>query len=119
MSAPVDILVEGTRAVSILAFLGYGLSCLFFDHMAGEFERFGLARMRRLVGALEVLGGLGLAAGIVLPALGVASAAGLALLMLLGVGTRLKVRDSLTQTLPALVLLLMNGMLAWDGWLRL
>jgi hypothetical protein len=30
-----------------------------------------------------------------------------------------KVGDSLAQTLPALVLLLMNGMLAWDGWLRL
>ena len=109
MFGDVEILIEGTRAVSMLAFLGYGLACLFFDHMEAEFERFGLARMRRLVGALEVLGALGLAAGVVLPGLGVAAAVGLTILMLLGVLTRLNVGDSLTQTLPALVLLLMNG----------
>lgn len=113
----VEIPIEGARVVSMLAFLGYGLACLFSDHMADEFERFGLARMRRLTGALEVLGALGLGAGYVLPVIGVAAAAGLALLMLLGVATRVRVGDSLADSLPALVLFALNGMLVYDGYL--
>lgn len=95
--------------LSIAAFFVYGLSCLFSDGMKAEFERFGLARFRRLTGALEVLGALGLAAGYLLPPLVVVASAGLALLMVLGVLTRLRVRDSLLETLPALVLLLLNA----------
>jgi len=111
-----EIPIEGARVVSILAFFGYGMACLVSDHMADEFERFGLARMRRLTGALEVLGALGLAAGYVLAPVGVAAAAGLALLMLLGVATRVRVGDSMAETLPALLLFLLNGLLVYDGW---
>ena len=39
------------------------------------------------------------------------AAAGLALLMLLGVGVRIKIRDSFLQTLPALGYLALNAYL--------
>ena len=44
------------------------------------------------------------------------SALGLALFMLLGVVTRLHVRDSFQETTPAAVLLLVNVYIAWYVW---
>ena len=73
--------------------------------MRGEFARYGLPRHRHLVGLLEILGAGGLLAGQRLPWLGQLAAAGLALLMVLGVGVRIRIKDSLLQTLPALAYL--------------
>ena len=69
-----------------------------------------------LTGTLEVLGALGLLAGLWWPPLVVVSAGGLAVMMLLGVATRVGVLDSLAQTLPALALMLLNAWLAWAAW---
>lgn len=96
------------RILSIGSFLYFGFSCLFSNGMVEEFERYGLSRFRRLVGALELLGAMGLLAGYFLTPLTVAAAAGLSLLMLLGVATRIRVRDSLLETLPAILLLAAN-----------
>lgn len=100
---------ETARWISIVAFLGYGLACLFSDSMVEEFERFGLAGMRRLTGSLEVLGALGLIAGWFVPPLTVAASAGLSALMLLGVGARIRVGDPALSMVPALVLMALNA----------
>ena len=100
------------NAISIGLFLVYGLLCLFADGMVEEFERYGLARFRRLTGALEVLGATGLAAGYLFPALSVVSAGGLAILMLLGLLVRWRVRDPLIQMAPAAFLLIVNAFIA-------
>lgn len=102
--------------LSIALFLTYGFACLFANGMVAEFERFGLSRFRRLTGSLEVLGAVGLLIGYTLPAIQLLSAVGLALLMLLGVATRLRVRDSLLETVPAAVLLVVNVYIAWYVW---
>ncbi len=94
--------------VSIFAFGTYGLLVLFADGMAEEFERFELSRYRRLTGSLEVLGASGLVVGYLVPTLTLAASGGLALLMVLGIATRVRVRDSLAEILPALVLLAVN-----------
>ncbi len=103
-----EVTFHGSIVASSLLFLYYGLTCLLSDGMVDEFERFGLARFRTLTGGLEVLGALGLVAGYQVPWVTVVSSAGLSILMLAGVATRLRMRDSLAQTLPALVLLLVN-----------
>jgi hypothetical protein len=94
--------------VSALAFIVYGLLCLFTSHMKLEFERYGLSRFRRLVGTLELAGGAGLLLGFAVPWVQLLAAAGLSLLMALGLATRLRVRDKLVSLLPALLLLLLN-----------
>jgi hypothetical protein len=99
--------------VSCTLFLCYGFACLFFEGMRRDFERFGLSRFRTLVGTLEVLGALGLVVGQLWPPLVPFSAGGLALLMLLGVATRIRVLDSLAQTVPALVLMCVNLFIVW------
>ncbi|MDT5337705.1 MAG: hypothetical protein QOD90_3210 [Mycobacterium sp.] len=51
------------------------------------------AQLWRVVGALEVAGAVGLAAGLVVPAIGIAAAAGLALLMIGGIGAHARAKD--------------------------
>ena len=108
-----------TNALSIMVFLGYGLLCILSDGMVEEFHRYGLSHFRRLVGLLEVAGAVGLGAGLVIRPLAVLSATGLSVLMLLAVLARMRVRDSVLKTLPALVLLLVNVFIANYalGWL--
>ncbi len=99
--------------VSSTLFLFYGCACLFLEGMRRDFERFGLSRLRTLVGTLEVLGALGLLVGQLWPPLVPLSAGGLALMMFVGVATRIRVLDSLAQTLPALVLMCVNLFIVW------
>jgi uncharacterized membrane protein YphA (DoxX/SURF4 family) len=95
--------------LSAVLFLGYGSLVLFSGGMRAEFERFGLSRFRQLTGALEVVGGLGLLVGLARPTVMVVASGGLALLMLLGVIVRVRVRDPLLETAPAAVLMLVNA----------
>ncbi len=94
-----------------ISFLGYGFSCLTSEHMVREFERFGLARFRRLTGTLQLLGGAGLLVGLQFPVVGAIASGGLALQMLLGFGVRLKIRDRLLLCLPALIFLVLCALL--------
>ena len=55
--------------------------------------------------------GVGLLAGLQEPWMGQAAAAGLALMMLVAVGVRLRIKDTLVQTLPALFYLALNSYL--------
>ena len=77
--------------------------------MDAEFERYGLARFRRLIGALECLGALGLLVGYFNRPVLVLAAAGLTLTMVMAIATRIRIGDSLVRTLPAIVLLALNA----------
>lgn len=103
-----NLLFQFSKLLSISAFLFYGFHCLFSDGMVAEFERFGLGRFRRLTGGLEILGALGLLAGYAWMPLDSTASGGLVLLMLLGLATRVRVRDPLKALLPAVFLLLVN-----------
>jgi hypothetical protein len=93
---------------SIIAFLAYGVACFCSSKLTAEFQRWGLAPIQKLTGALEVLGALGLMAGFWNPALRTLSAAGLTLMMVVAVGVRAKIRDPFLHWLPALGLLFLN-----------
>ena len=94
---------------SALAFLAYGVACLATTRMDAEFERYGLARWRRHIAAVECLGAAGLLVGHFSRPVLVVAAAGLALTMLAAIATRIRIRDSLAKTLPAIVLLAVNA----------
>jgi uncharacterized membrane protein YphA (DoxX/SURF4 family) len=99
-----------------VAFLSYGSLCLATESMKSEFERFGLEHFRILTGILEVLGGLGLLVGLWWPPAMLMGSTGLTVLMFLGVGVRIRVRDTAFQTLPALVLFLVNFYIMIRCW---
>ena len=92
------------------AFLFYGINSLISQKMANEFIRFGLNKQKRLLtGYLQILGALGLAFGYFYSAdLVFIASAGLTLLMLLGFAIRIKIKDSISQSLPALLVAFLN-----------
>jgi hypothetical protein len=76
--------------------------------MKSEFKRFGLEKFGAVTAILELMGGLGLIIGLKFNPILVISSFGLALLMFLGVLVRIKVKDSILITLPALFYMLLN-----------
>ncbi len=99
-------------AFSAVSFFFYGLGCFSSRHLRLEFKRYGLPSQRWLVGALQVAAAAGLVLGWHHPWLGRAAAGGLALMMLVAVGVRIRIKDTLWQTVPAIFYLLLNAYLA-------
>jgi uncharacterized membrane protein len=88
--------------ISSLSFLAYGVAYFTTSKMKEEFIRFGLSRFGTLTAVLEILGGLGLLVGLMFNDILLLSSGGLALLMFLGVAVRLKIKDGLWASSPAI-----------------
>lgn len=101
---------------SALSFFVYGLGCFFSGHLRREFLRYGLEGQRVFVGLLQGAGAVGLLAGLSQPWMGMAAAGGLALMMAFAVIVRIRLRDTLVQTLPAVFYLLLNAYLGVAGF---
>ena len=95
-------------AVCGISFIFFGILCWNSLPVVSDFQRFGLERVRVLTGILEILGGVGLLVGLRWrPAL-VLSSGGLAIMMLVAFAVRLRVRDSVAQSLPSFLFMLAN-----------
>lgn len=79
--------------------------------MKNEFKRFGLEPFGALTATLEILGAIGLIVGLKIHFIFLISSGGLAILMLLGLGVRLKIKDSLLDSSPALLFFIINSAL--------
>jgi uncharacterized membrane protein YkgB len=101
---------------SALSFLGYGAACFFSSRMKQEFVRYRLASQRMTVGALQWFAGIGLLAGMSQPWMGQAAAGGLALMMLVAIIVRIQIKDTILQTIPALLYLALNTYLCVAGF---
>ncbi len=97
--------------VSGSSFLFYGYETLFKQPPRGEFERYGMPRVRRFVGATQLLGGVGVLIGLLIAPLGAAAALGLALMMALGLVVRYRIHDAPRLMVPAATLGLINAVL--------
>ncbi len=97
---------------SAISFLGYGSACFLSTYLKREFDRYRLGAQRVLVGALQLGAAIGLVAGLSQPWLGRAASGGLAVMMLVAVGVRIKIKDNLAQTTPALLYLALNAYLS-------
>jgi hypothetical protein len=84
--------------------------------MKKEFKRYGLSQFQHLTGALEILGALGLLLGLKFKIILMISSAGLALLMFLGFGVRIKIKDSFIQSFPAFFYMLLNFYIFWNSF---
>lgn len=97
---------------SALSFVVYGAGCFTSQYLAQEFERYGFARLRRWIGVLQLCGSMALITGLWFPVMGTVGAGGLTLMMLTAIAVRIRIRDSLVQTLPAILYFLINAWLA-------
>ena len=88
--------------LSSLSFFAYVLSYFINPHMKSEFKRFNLEKTGLLIIILQFLGAVGLLVGLEINIILIISSLGLALLMFLGLAVRIKLKDSLWISLPAL-----------------
>ncbi len=85
--------------------------------MKSEFKRFGFESAGPITAILELLGALGLLIGLKFNLILLISSGGLAILMLLGVGIRIKVRDTLWAILPAVFFMVLNAYIFFQSLL--
>lgn len=97
--------------LSALSFLFYGVSYFTSQKLKDEFKRYGLAKFGPLTAVLEILGGLGLLVGLQVPLILSVASGGLAVLMLMGFGVRLKIKDGFWLSLPSFLFMLLNAYL--------
>ena len=95
--------------LSGISFVFYGVAYFASPHMRSEFVRFGLAKFGLMTAALEILGAIGLFVGLFNHFVLLAASGGLALLMFLGLLTRLRVKDGLWVSLPVLFYMGLNA----------
>ncbi len=84
--------------------------------MKREFHRYRLGSQRTLVGGLQMCAAIGLLAGLSHPWMGRSAGAGLALMMLVAVGVRIRINDTILQTMPALIYLALNAYLSIEAF---
>ena len=84
----------------LLSFLALGAGLAKLNGVAQiktVLEHVGATRFTRAIGGVEVLGAIGLLAGLFVAPIGIAAAAGLAVLFALAVGAHIRVKDPMAQ----------------------
>jgi len=100
-----------------IAFLFFGITCLFTPRMRAEFIRFGLTKMQRqITGVLQIIGSIALLLFTYHLKIAAVAAAGLSILMLLGFITRMRIKDSVYESSPAFIFMVLNGIIAYKLW---
>lgn len=92
-------------------FAAYGYQTLFGARPRREFERYGMASLRKFVGTAQILGAAGVLLGLGVPLVGAAAAAGLTVMMVLGLVVRYRIHDAPRLMVPAASLAGLNGLL--------
>ena len=83
--------------------------------MKNEFKRFGLEKYGTLTAVLELAGAAGLIIGFQNHTVLVLASGGLTLLMLLGTGVRVKMKDSFLVSFPAFFYFLLNAFILFKA----
>ena len=77
--------------------------------MGEELKRLDVQNLGRFIAACQFLGALGLLIGFTYKPLLISASCGLALLMICGLAVRIRSKDSLLVSLPALLYLILNA----------
>jgi len=101
---------------SSLSFLIYSVLYFVSPNMKNQFKRFNLEKYGLIVIIFEILGALGLLIGFIFKPLLLFSSCGLAALMLIALLVRMKSKDSLWVSIPAIFYLLLNASIFYLGF---
>ncbi|MEO8773379.1 MAG: DoxX family protein [Gelidibacter sp.] len=101
--------------LSSLAFFYFGISCFYSEFIVSEFIRYGLPKFRKSTGVLQLLGAFGLLIGLYFsPIILLLSAIDLGLLMLAGFIVRVKIKDNILKSSPAITFAAINLFIAFE-----
>lgn len=107
------------QLLSSVSYFYYGASCLLSKEMILEFKRYGMPQYRVMTGVLQILASIGLIAGFLNIWLVLISSIGLALQMLFGLVVRIRLKDAVMQTVPAVFFCALNIFIFYRRYLEL
>ena len=104
---------------SAISFVVYSLHSVFSRRMILEFSRWGIGNLRILVASFQMLGGIGLLLGIYNIWLLCLVSFFLMLMMITAIIIRIRVKDSLLLTVPALIYALLSFMIFYSSFVEI
>ncbi len=98
-----------------LSFIVYGYSSFVSRRMKSEFKRWGFSKQRKLVGFLQLVGGLGLFIGLKINLLLILTSLCFIIMMSSAIIIRIKIKDNITDILPAITYLFLSILIFIDS----
>ena len=97
-----------------VSFIAYGINSFISKRIILEFERWGLAKQRKFIGACQLIGGIGLFIGLEFNAVGIISSVFIIIMMVVAIIVRIRIKDNISDILPAIAYLLLSAMVLYD-----
>lgn len=97
-----------------LSFIVYGINSFIANRMISEFERWGLADKRQLIGAAQFIAGIGVLVGFKSDLMLILSALFIMIMMLVAIMVRIKIKDNISDILPAIAYILLSIVILYD-----
>ena len=91
-----------------ISFIAYGINSFISNKMILEFRRWGLEKRRKEIGSFQLACGIGILIGLKLNSVLIFSSAILIIMMLVAVYVRLKIKDNISEILPAIAYLILG-----------
>ena len=97
-----------------ISFIAYGINSFISQRMKKEFKRWGLENKRKTIAFSQLLGGISLLLGLEWNTILVLSSAFLAGMMLVAIGVRIKIKDNISDILPAFAYLVLSVIILYE-----
>ena len=91
-----------------VSFIAYGINSFISNKMILEFKRWGLEKRRREIGGFQLACGIGILIGVWSNYILIISSVILIIMMLVAVYVRIKIKDNISEILPAIAYLILG-----------
>jgi len=91
-----------------ISFIAYGLNSFISNKMILEFKRWGLEKRRKVIGGFQLACGIGIIIGLWSNYILIVSSILLIIMMLVAVYIRIKIKDNISEILPAVAYLILG-----------
>ena len=95
--------------------MAYGINSFISKRMKKEFKRWGLESKRKTIACCQLVGGAGLLFGLEWNTILILSSAFLGAMMLVAIGVRIKVKDDISDILPAFAYLVLSALIHYES----
>ena len=97
-----------------ISFIAYGLNSFISNKMILEFKRWGLEKRRKVIGGFQLACGIGIIIGLWSNYILIVSSILLIIMMLVAVYIRIKIKDNISEILPAVAYLILGIIILQD-----
>ena len=98
-----------------ISFVLYGINSFISKRMKKEFKRWGLSNKRKTIACCQLIAGVGLMVGLEWNTILILSSAFLGVMMLVAIGVRIKIKDDISDILPAFAYLVLSLIIFYEA----